>query len=595
MMFAGTSGVLSHTLAHAPMASAAINAVVVHRVHRVNTTARDTFRATRRRVERATRRARDAIAMDDALDRDARRDRVVDVDVDERAPMLASTPSTAGARGARANATRTRAIGACAIVGMVGAVTIGRARARAGATATTTATTLGMGQDLAASENARGVYFEVDARCPPDDYVERHADFFRRKIVKVTMVDKCAGETGWNWEFNLGNPETAHEMSEYEGRRRGVWHANVTVDNRCEYGFVLTNELGEKRWEIGGDNVDTPLEDKGCSSEELVGGNGNVYNNRLMRDWPDSDAIRWAWGRCLSRCPATSRLYAMQHDDHDGVSNLYTARERYSTSRNWTRVNGVVRAVSAGYEDVWIATLPSRRAASERLHATIHDINENATGTSWESPENLEKHALAGGKYLDVGREHTWFVSSDSETWRASGTHGNKEFVKINMQVAYAKLVFEAGDWVWVAAWARQPFGACRIPCDSDDSPRVVRINFPGVHATSCSATDADIYCVGRDRKVYRASTNLTTTDDDGNEYTFSYMPPLSMWTEVPLPSDGVDDVAASLRNIWVVDDGGDVKRCSLPCDGNWLPVPGLPAGKISAIVAGKFNEPFDE
>ena len=94
---------------------------------------------------------------------------------------------------------------------------------------------------------------------------------------------------------------------------------------------------------------------------------------------------------------------------------------------------------------------------------------------------------------------------------------------------------------------------------------------------------------------MYRASTNLTTTDDDGNEYTFSYMPPLSMWTEVPLPSDGVDDVAASLRNIWVVDDGGDVKRCSLPCDGNWLPVPGLPAGKISAIVAGKFNEPFDE
>ena len=104
MMFAGTSGVLSHTLAHAPMASAAINAVVVHRVHRVNTTARDTFRATRRRVERATRRARDAIAMDDALDRDARRDRVVDVDVDERAPMLASTPSTAG--GARRESER---------------------------------------------------------------------------------------------------------------------------------------------------------------------------------------------------------------------------------------------------------------------------------------------------------------------------------------------------------------------------------------------------------------------------------------------------------------------------------------------------------
>ena len=251
-----------------------------------------------------------------------------------------------------------RAIGACAIVGMVGAVTMARARADAGATATMA--TLGVGQDLAARENARDVRFEVDTRCPPDDYVERHADFFARKIVKVTMVDKCAGETGWNWEFNLRNPETAHEMSEYEGRRRGVWHASVTVDNRCEYGFVLTNELGEKRWEIGGDNVDTPLEDKGCSSEEVVGGNGNVYNNRLMRDWPDSDAIRWAWGRCLSHCPATSRLYAVQRSDHDGVSNLYTARERYSTNRDWTRVNGVARAVSAGYEDVWIATLPSR-------------------------------------------------------------------------------------------------------------------------------------------------------------------------------------------------------------------------------------------
>lgn len=233
--------------------------------------------------------------------------------------------------------------------------------------------------------------------------------------------------------------------------------------------------------------------------------------------------------------------------------------------------------------------------ASERVHATIHDMNENATATPWESPANLERPALAGGKHLEVGREHTWFVSSHSETWRASGTHGNNEFVKINMQVAYAKHVFEAGDWVWVAAWARQPFGACRIPCDSDDSPRVERINFPGVHATRCTATDADIYCVGRDRKVYRASTNLTTTDDDGKEYTFRYAPPVSMWTEVPLPSDGVDYVAASLRNIWIVDDGGDVKRCSSPCDGNWLPVPGLPPGKIGAIVAGKFNEPLDE
>ena len=542
--------------------------------------------------------------MDDALERASARTRARGVDVDverargdddagERAPMLAPTPIDEVAMTARA--TTMRAIGACAIVGMVGAVTMARARADAGATATMA--TLGVGQHLAARENARDVRFEVDTRCPPDDYLERHADFFARKIVKVTMVDKCAGETGWNWEFNLRNPETAHELSEYEGRFRGVWHGSVRVDNRCEYGFVLTNERGEKRWEIGGDNIDTPLEEKGCSSEEVVGGNGNEYNNRLMRDWPDSDAIRWAWGRCLSQCPATSRLYAVQRSDHDGVSNLYTARERYSTNRDWTRVNGVARVVSAGYEDVWIETLPTMGVASGRAHATIHDMDENATATPWRSPENFENPALAGGRWLEVGREHTWFVSSLGETWRASGTHGNREFVKMNMQVPYAAQVFEAGDWVWVTAWFRQPIAACRIPCDSDNSPRVERMPFPGRpgRPLRCSATDADIYCVGNDRKVYRASTNLTTTDDDGKEYTFSYAPPISMWTEVPLPSDGVNFVAASLRNIWIVDDGGDVKRCSSPCDGNWLPVPGLPAGKIGGIFAGKFNEPFDE
>ena len=327
MMFAGTSGVLSHTLAHAPMATTTTRRCDNAGRRRSRSIAstpfsgrgRPTFRATRRRdrgLERdETRDGRRARTRERSNAR-ARRDVDVerargDDDAGERAPMLAPTPIDEVAM-TTARATTMRAIGACAIVGMVGAVTMARARADAGATATMA--TLGVGQDLAARENARDVRFEVDTRCPPDDYLERHADFFARKIVKVTMVDKCAGETGWNWEFNLGNPETAHEMSEYEGRRRGVWHASVRVDNRCEYGFVLTNELGEKRWEIGGDNVDTPLEDKGCSSEEVVGGNGNVYNNRLMRDWPDSDAIRWAWGRCLSHCPATSRLYAVQRE-----------------------------------------------------------------------------------------------------------------------------------------------------------------------------------------------------------------------------------------------------------------------------------------
>ena len=81
--------------------------------------------------------------------------------------------------------------------------------------------------------------------------------------------------------------------------------------------------------------------------------------------------------------------------------------------------------------------------ASGRAHATIHDMDENATATPWRSPENFENPALAGGRWLEVGREHTWFVSSLDETWRASGTHGNREFVKMNMQVPYAAQVFE--------------------------------------------------------------------------------------------------------------------------------------------------------
>ena len=163
--------------------------------------------------------------MDDALERASARTRARGVDVDverargdddagERAPMLAPTPIDEVAM-MTARATTMRAIGACAIVGMVGAVTMARARADAGATATMA--TLGVGQHLAARENARDVRFEVDTRCPPDDYLERHADFFARKIVKVTMVDKCAGETGWNWEFKLAKSRDGARVERVRG------------------------------------------------------------------------------------------------------------------------------------------------------------------------------------------------------------------------------------------------------------------------------------------------------------------------------------------------------------------------------------------
>lgn len=437
----------------------------------------------------------------------------------------------------------------------------------------------------------RFVGFEYVTRCIPDEHVERHAEFFQHEITGATLVTKCNnGHAGWFWEFNLRNPHTSYEMGKKLGPP-GHWETRAYVDNTCEYGVVLHNAAGKRLWEIGGTNMDAPLETAPGDCSSRTRGGSNVYHNRGMWDSPQNNSVKWVWGTCRQECRKRCDVYALKDDLRSPTGNLLRQRERYAIHPDLAvgdrgRLHAVgsknLRRISAGYEDIW-----AREDGNDvQQILNVHDMNE--TNSPWHDAWNLRERK----DDVAVGRNSVYYKEGAGFK-RVEGMldgHGAWRDIKSKIAV-WGREYFEAGDWFWSSLGDRH--WACKLPCD-ENSQGIPKIPFvEGERGTpECHANNEWIFCLGpTTKKVYRTQVIVNAWDEvTGANYTWDN-PPQNVWTLVPNAtgySIGVGKLA-----VWIVDDATrEARYCPLPCaSGDWRVPEAFAGERLMSIKPSLFEE----
>ena len=408
----------------------------------------------------------------------------------------------------------------------------------------------------------RAVTFTIDVACPPIWWKRENEDFWDQGIARVQVVQRCATQPP-PYEFNRELPGVdLHEELSRVGDTK-VFTGTQVMDDTCEYGFVLINNRGEERWEIGGNNVRPALMDAECSSKTQAG--GNVYHNRLMSNSPGNTTITTTFGGCNAECPIPCKIIALSDEAGD---NIYSVLER-DRDEVWRKAEGHMVDVAAGFDDLWALD-----ASKTAKYTHISALNESGSG--WTSP------SVPGGtaRTLDVGLEEAYFMATDGAYYSkpADGSGSWRRLPGAMRQAGVGKSwmwgVTQDGQWVW----------ACELPCTGSG----VHHDLPGT-VRACEVGLDYVFCVNEDDELYRNDAVVDWIDPATNtRWSYpSHLPSIDTWTKIPIAAK---QVTVGEEYVWIIDTSDKIQFCALPCDdNNWKQPFGVPEG-IIYIDASKFK-----
>jgi hypothetical protein len=409
----------------------------------------------------------------------------------------------------------------------------------------------------------RTVTFTIDVACPPPWWKLENEAFWDEGIARVQLVLRCAGEPP-PYEFNRELPGVdLYEELQRVGDTK-VFTGTQDIDDSCEYGFVLINNLGEERWEIGGNNVRPALMDAECSSKEQIA--SNVYHNRLMSNDPGNTTITTIFGGCNPECPIPCRIIALSNEPGD---NVYSVLER-DRDEVWRKAEGHMVDVAAGFDDLWALD-------SNSIPQYTHISSLNASGSGWTVPA-----VPSTARTIDVGLEEAYFLATNGvySSKPADGSGNWKQLPGLLQQVGVGKtwlwgVTYEANKWVW----------ACPLPCNGHG----IHHYFPG-EVRACEVGLDYVFCVNENNEVYRNNAEVNLIDSATNTpWSWpNHLPAETVWTRIP--NIAAKQATVGEVNVWVIDTEDKIKYCQLPCnDGIWKQPTGVPEG-IVYIDASKFK-----
>ena len=420
-----------------------------------------------------------------------------------------------------------------------------------------------LGQGVSNAHNRRVVTFTVNVACPPIWWKRENEAFWDAGIARVQVVLRSQRQPP-PYEFNRGLPggglwEELHRVGDTK-----VFTGTNEIDDTCEYGFVLINNRGEERWEIGGANVRPALMNAECSSKTQAG--GNVYHNRLMSTDAGNNTITTIFGGCQAECPIPCKIIALSDESGD---NVYSVLER-DRDEVWRKAEGHMVDVAAGFDDLWALD-----ASMTTKYTHISSLNESGSGWTAVSVPS------SSARTLDVGLEEAYFVATDGKYWSKPADNSGTW----NLLPGALRQVGVGKKWMWGVTADGNWAWACELPCVGlgihHDVPGEIR---------ACEVGLDYVYCVNTDNELYRTDAEVDWIDPaTGTRWSYpSHLPSVNVWDRVP----GIAAKMASVgeENVWAIDTAGRIKYCALPCnDGNWKQPTGVPEG-IIYLDASKFK-----
>lgn len=425
------------------------------------------------------------------------------------------------------------------------------------------------------------VKFTVDIGCIPERVLEQAPveNFFDSEIVEVSVLPRGNQPN----RFFGGQSRKSGAIKLTRDGFSMKFTGNVTLHKETEYGFAITNAVGQTIFELGRNRrfpKAGPLADQTCLTRVKAGG-ATYLNRKVSVDMKlGSDGtyeISKPFAACReSGCEVFEKLVATVGPASGSADNFYAVEEFRARNETWKKYKGHFTMVSTGATGTWGLDSNTGEMKITR-NADLNPISSSNWQAVSNNAQHLSKPPDGPAVDFDVGYERVFAVTrtvstgggriwsrrvDGSDDWIIAGTYEYSRLAQVTIGRTHL--------------WGVNGYGSlysCPAPCGTGASWSYKE--YTGQNVKQIEVGDAHAFV------VYKNDVTLLRTGADGT----------GGWHRIYLPSGltGIDQVAVGVESLWIVDTSGNLHACELPCESgtNIQLVPNAPAGIIS-LDAGK-------